>query len=208
MTDHNQLPFTPEPPEDAELEARLVAMYASTPAADPSSAARCAAAVLAQAGSQNTAARDSRLVILRPTTRWWWGVAAAAVLVTATTYNWPSDGRSSAPSVRDFTPNVAAGELKGSVTELNGKSVRFDLTLPSVATGVSIVGDFNGWDENATPMAQQGNGWSANIPLSPGRHVYAFVVDGKRWIVDPMAPQVPNDGFGPTNAVIVDGGSP
>jgi hypothetical protein len=35
--------------------------------------------------------------------------------------------------------------------------------------------------------------------------MYAFVVDGKRWMVDPMAPQVPDAGFGAVNAVVVDG---
>ena len=47
--------------------------------------------------------------------------------------------------------------------------------------------------------------WSANVPLTPGRHTYAFVVDGTRWLVDPLAPRVPDDGFGPANAVVIEG---
>jgi len=35
--------------------------------------------------------------------------------------------------------------------------------------------------------------------------VYAFVIDGTRWLVDPMAPQVPDADLGPANAVIVEG---
>ena len=50
-----------------------------------------------------------------------------------------------------------------------------------------------------------GTTWSARIPLEPGRHEYAFVVDGQRWVIDPLAPQVPDAGFGPTNAVVIDG---
>ena len=61
--------------------------------------------------------------------------------------------------------------------------------------------------QKATPMARRASdgSWSADVPLAPGRHVYAFVVDGKRWIVDPLAPQAPDDGFGPTNAVVIEG---
>ncbi len=49
--------------------------------------------------------------------------------------------------------------------------------------------------------------WAAEVPLTPGRHEYAFVVDGRRWVIDPLAPQVPDAGFGPSNAVVVEGGS-
>jgi hypothetical protein len=35
--------------------------------------------------------------------------------------------------------------------------------------------------------------------------MYAFVVDGKKWLVDPLAPQVLDKGYGPANAVVVDG---
>ena len=79
--------------------------------------------------------------------------------------------------------------------------------LPAGARAVSLVGDFNGWDAAATPMARTGAGaeWSAQLPLTPGRHVYAFVIDGTRWLVDPMAPQVPDADLGPANAVIVEG---
>jgi 1,4-alpha-glucan branching enzyme len=84
--------------------------------------------------------------------------------------------------------------------------VHFEFTLPKGARKVSLVGDFNGWDERATPMIQQqANGtWSARIPLPPGRHDYAFVVDGTRWVVDALAPQAPDAGYGPTNTVVVD----
>jgi len=82
--------------------------------------------------------------------------------------------------------------------------VAFSVWAPS-ARRMSVVGEFNGWDTDATPMVREGSGktWSARIPLQPGRHEYAFVVDGQRWVVDPLAPQVPDAGFGPTNAVVV-----
>jgi len=39
------------------------------------------------------------------------------------------------------------------------------------------------------------------VPLSAGRHVYAFVVDGSSWSADPSAPFAPDDGFGHANSV-------
>jgi hypothetical protein len=53
---------------------------------------------------------------------------------------------------------------------------------------VSLVGDFNGWGAMALPLVASGSGetWVVNVPLPRGRHEYAFVVDGKRWVADPF----------------------
>ncbi len=82
--------------------------------------------------------------------------------------------------------------------------VRFELTAPE-AGGVTLVGDFNGWDRQATPMrrAESPGTWTVSVPLERGRHVYGFVVDGVRWVADPMAPLAPADGFGGVNSIVV-----
>ena len=55
------------------------------------------------------------------------------------------------------------------------------------AEQVSLVGDFNNWAPNATPMTRQPDGrWMASLELSHGYHQYAFLVDGKR-VLDPNA---------------------
>ena len=55
------------------------------------------------------------------------------------------------------------------------------------AKQISIVGDFNNWNPNATPMIRQPDGqWMASLELSHGYHQYAFLVDGKR-VLDPDA---------------------
>lgn len=185
-----------------EIGARLRASYAATPTASAEQLARVSRAVLA-APQHAMAPRRSGL---RP--RWWWGAAAAALLVAVVTRPWRPDlSRREADSA--FALGSAAALPSGSTREEVGGTVRFEFTLPSAARAVALVGDFNGWDERATPMAQRGadGTWSARIPLPPGRHQYAFVVDGRRWLVDPLAPQVPDGGFGPTNAVVVDGGT-
>ena len=143
--------------------------------------------------------------------RWWWGAAAAAVLVVSVARPWRvGDNQRRADSAFSDAQGTAAPAAVSSValvgtTTADRDAIRFKLTLPSTASEVAIVGDFNGWDEHATPMVRDGGAWSVSVPLAPGRHVYAFVIDGTRWLVDPLAPQVPDTGFGPANALVVDG---
>jgi hypothetical protein len=82
--------------------------------------------------------------------------------------------------------------------------VKFVLVAPQAAR-VSLVGDFNRWDPAATPMERTPTGgtWSVVVPLSAGRHEYAFVVDGKQWLPDPSAPLAPVDGLGAPNSVVL-----
>ena len=67
--------------------------------------------------------------------------------------------------------------------------VRFVLIAPG-AKSVSLVGDFNAWAKGATALEQTGREgvWAASVVVPPGRHEYAFVVDGNRWVSDPAAP--------------------
>ena len=81
--------------------------------------------------------------------------------------------------------------------------IKFVLVAPQ-ATKVALVGDFNGWDTEATPAQRQSDGsWATFVQLHPGRHVYSFVLDGKVFINDPAAPVAPDDGYGQKNSVVV-----
>ena len=90
--------------------------------------------------------------------------------------------------------------------------IKFVLVAPHAAN-VAVVGDFNNWDAKATPMTRTKTGgtWSVAIQLPPGRHVYAFVVNGAngstQWVADPTAPLAPEDGLGAPNSVVLVGGS-
>jgi hypothetical protein len=90
--------------------------------------------------------------------------------------------------------------------------IKFVLVAPHAST-VAVVGDFNNWDAQATPMTRTPTGgtWSVAIPLQPGRHIYAFVVNGAngttQWVADPTAPLAPEDGLGAPNSVVLVGGS-
>jgi hypothetical protein len=76
--------------------------------------------------------------------------------------------------------------------------VQFRLDAPS-AQQVQLAGNFTNW-KAAIPMRRTAGGvWTVVLPLEPGVHNYAFVVDGKQWVADPMAPAV-SDGFGGLNS--------
>jgi hypothetical protein len=81
--------------------------------------------------------------------------------------------------------------------------VRFVLADADAHT-VSLVGDFNDWEKRATPLRSAKPGvWTAQVTLPPGRHEYAYVVDGQRWIADPAADNVADDFDTPSSVVTV-----
>jgi hypothetical protein len=80
--------------------------------------------------------------------------------------------------------------------------VQFMLEAPEART-VAVSGDFNQWAGDAVMEDVGGDGiWSLRIPLEPGLHEYMFVIDGERWITDPLAERYADDGFGNRNAVL------
>ena len=86
------------------------------------------------------------------------------------------------------------------------QAVTFVFQAPG-ASRVSLVGDFNGWDPDATPLARATTGeiWTAQVPLEHGLHAYAFVIDGRDWEPDPAAPLAPVATFGRRNSLLVVG---
>jgi len=98
--------------------------------------------------------------------------------------------------------SVAQERATGSVP------TRFMLVAPN-ASAVSLVGDFNDWATDSTPMASTVSGglWTVTVPLSPGRYRYAFLVDGRTWVPDPGAPRAIDDDFGRPNSVLTIGGT-
>jgi hypothetical protein len=98
---------------------------------------------------------------------------------------------------RDGQP---AGQAPLGASRLPVSDTVFVFVAPSAAN-VSLVGDFNDWDASKTPLVRAAKGlWTITLPLSAGRHLYQFVVDGT-WLPDPGAPVAGDDGFGRTNSV-------
>ena len=87
--------------------------------------------------------------------------------------------------------------------------VRFALNAPA-SSRVTVVGDFNDWDPQASPMVPGGSPgtWSLRLALPPGRYRYSFLVDGTRWMPDPSEPPaLGNDFDRPTSVITVTGGA-
>jgi hypothetical protein len=80
--------------------------------------------------------------------------------------------------------------------------VRF-VFVDARASKVELVGDFNEWTRGATHLARSGapGVWSVSVPLTPGRHEYAFIINGSRWVADPLGVKSSDD-FGTESSVI------
>lgn len=76
--------------------------------------------------------------------------------------------------------------------------VHFRLDAPD-ASSVRLAGDFTGWQPEHELHEVAPGVWTTVVPVRPGVHDYAFVVDGEQWRPDPLAMQV-DDGFGGTNS--------
>jgi hypothetical protein len=78
--------------------------------------------------------------------------------------------------------------------------VQFRLATPN-ATNVRLAGSFTGWQRQYELHQVAPDVWAITLPLSPGVYDYAFLIDGHRWVADPLASSV-DDGFGGTNSRI------
>jgi hypothetical protein len=102
---------------------------------------------------------------------------------------------------KDGQPSAGVA-MQPPVSHMTDTVVKFVYVGPQ-ASKVSLVGDFNAWDATRTPMVRSANSglWTVTLPLTAGRHLYAFVVDGTTWTSDPGAPIAPDDGFGHASSV-------
>ena len=82
------------------------------------------------------------------------------------------------------------------------RAVTFVIDAPE-AKSVHLVGDFNQWALNGTPMQRVGNSWQATLKLEAGQYAYQIVLDKADWICDPSAAMQIDDGFGGANSLIV-----
>lgn len=81
--------------------------------------------------------------------------------------------------------------------------IRF-LYTDSAADSVAVAGDFSQWQPIALSprTVNDKTVWTGLVPVSRGEHEYQFVINGERWVTDPLAPVQRNDGFGARNAVL------
>ncbi len=121
-----------------------------------------------------------------------WGMAAAAVLLLTTLW---TRGPEAPPA---GTPIQAGGTVMATAGVEGTVLVVFRLDAPG-ARSVRLAGDFTGWEPGPVLTQRTPGVWTVLVPVEPGLHDYAFVVDGTRWVQDPFAERV-DDGFGGTNS--------
>ena len=126
------------------------------------------------------------------------GMALAASLLFMTLA--PTGSLPFQPVVPGQEPFISVAATSGAA---QAERARFSLYAPQ-AHSISLIGEFNGWgSEQQLSLRPQGNGvWTVEVPLSPGRYQYAFLIDGKDMATDPRAEQRVNDDFGRKNAVL------
>lgn len=116
---------------------------------------------------------------------------AAAAAIGALVF-WTSDRGTSGARVSSLPVQTAAAGAT--------RPVQF-VFIAAGASTVAVVGDFNEWNAEQTPLVRTGDVWTATVAMPVGRHEYAFVVDGD-WQTDPNAPQAVADDFGRPNSVL------
>ena len=141
-------------------------------------------------------------------------VAGAALLVGFVTRGSIDQRATDDPSAASTPPAVtrpgsetpvqrASGTVAGLATEFIPVPTQFVLD-DRRASRVAIVGEFNGWDASKTPLTRLESGlWTATVPLLPGRHVYAFVLDDTLVVADPRAPKVRDADYGSEGSVVM-----
>jgi hypothetical protein len=102
------------------------------------------------------------------------------------------------------TPTVPVVQVSNDVASTRPVPTTFILKA-SGANRVALVGDFNGWERSAIALSDSANTgvWEVTVPLTPGRHTYAFLVNDSVWTVDPRMPQERDPDFDTPKSVIL-----
>lgn len=72
-------------------------------------------------------------------------------------------------------------------------SVRFFLDAPRAQT-VALAGDFTDW--KPVSLKPRGEEWELTLDVPHGRHEYVFILNGRRFVIDPRAQDVVEDSKG------------
>jgi len=193
--------------EPGRIVERALETLRELPAADNKVVARIVAAA-ARTRAQDFAPDDDDLLLpAAPERRFWpFALAAAAIVLLFGGAIVVSIARSNTTA----SANRAAGN--GTVVQVLDPGAADALPVPTQfvfdghARHVTLVGDFNNWDEHATPLEREPGSslWSVTVPIQRGRHIYAFLVDSV-WTMDKRAPVASDPDFGVTGSVVLVG---
>ncbi len=190
-----------DPELEAELrdyERMLAAAADATLEVPPEGFVDRAMARVRLAGDGEAPARARR-------SRWTAPLALAASLVLCFILGFSVARRGDSP-VATGTDRLASAPAAADLAAFADEGLRFVRLVYTPADGapgrVAVAGTFNDWDPARTPMQKRGDGWAALLLLPPETHEYVFVIDGERWVPDPLAPRTRDDGFGNANSVL------
>jgi 1,4-alpha-glucan branching enzyme len=128
-----------------------------------------------------------------------------------------SDGKTSAkkkPAVESRRVSLSTKKQKTEPLGIkkeykeSSKICRATFTLPGKAAPkarkVTIVGDFNNWDKEATPLKKLENGdFTITLGLFPGKEYrFRYLIDGKKWENDWHADRYEMSPYGAENSVV------
>ena len=185
-----------------EVMGALVKRLQVMPASDP----RMRAAILARV-------RGRRQAPWRATLAWAWQssvplLAAATLAVAAVGIGYT--GRvlvEPATTIADVpapvvTPGVSL--VSNDVHAVPPVPTQFILQQPG-ANRVRLVGDFNGWGATAIELrdATRSGAWEVTVPLPPGRHTFAYLVNDSLFVLDPRMPKTTDRDFGRVSSVLL-----
>jgi hypothetical protein len=199
---------------DAERDPivrRAIEELRRAPRADHTAVSR----VVAAAAAARVAPADDEVMVEpnrgRHARRWTVvGIAAAAAFAgfALSSMRWKTSETAAVASVSGI-PAQSALELQAvSSTSADALPIMKQFVFSSrTARRVSVVGDFNRWNPSASPMvhAPDGDLWSVSVPVLPGRHMYAFMVDDSMFVLDPREPTARDADLGVEASVTIVG---
>jgi 1,4-alpha-glucan branching enzyme len=81
--------------------------------------------------------------------------------------------------------------------------ITFSLPAACGAEQVHLVGDFNDWSNDATPLERTDDGFEVRVPLRTGRsYRFRYLLDGVRWENDWEADDYEPNDFGGDDSVL------
>jgi len=137
------------------------------------------------------------------------GMAAASAFVGfALLGAWTATTSSAARTVVMVTDSTRSPLRPVVATETDAAPISHQFVFNSrSAHTISVVGDFNRWNPAKAVMVRSSDGelWSVTIPIAPGRHTYAFMIDDSLFTLDPAAPQARNPDLGADGSIVIVG---
>ncbi|HLY26783.1 MAG TPA: isoamylase early set domain-containing protein [Aggregatilineales bacterium] len=77
-------------------------------------------------------------------------------------------------------------------------------TIEEAAQNISLVGDFNNWDSQATPMDKKSGKFAVTVDLDLNReYEYRYLINGHDWFNDKEADRYAPNPFSSDNSVVL-----